>query len=205
MTFGQVNITNMNYLIRIPLLIASASLILLVNCAKSECCKGFALQNDSTQFRSEKVSQTDSITLNGGVKKVFPLFGAFEERKWAKGWQPELIYMNADTMQEGTTFKTAGHGFGEPGYTWRINKYEPQNALVQYLVISPNRYWTITVKCRALAGNKTLAQINYTFIGLNEMGNHLDKHFLDKMYEHHLKDWEQAMNDFLRTGKPVND
>jgi len=165
--------------------------------AKPVSHTGSCQDNDSTQFKSEKVSQTDSIVLNGNIKKVFPLFGAFEERKWADGWNPTLVYMATDTIEEGTTFRTAGHGFGEPGYVWRINKYEPQSTLIQYLVTSPNRYWTITVKCRQITGNKTLAKITYTFIGLNEMGNHLDKHFLDKMYEHHLKDWEVAINTFL--------
>jgi hypothetical protein len=159
-------------------------------------------QDDSTLFKSEKATQTDSIILNGNLKKVFPLFGAFEERKWAEGWNPKLVYVAKDTIEEGTTFKTASHGFEEPEYIWRINQYEPQNTLIQYLVISLNRYWTITVKCHELAGNKTLAQITYTFIGLNEKGNHLDKHFLDKIYEHHLKDWEEAINAFLSRDTP---
>jgi hypothetical protein len=158
---------------------------------------------DTIQFKSERVSQTDSIIVNGDIKKVFPLFGAFEERKWDPGWRPALVYKDRDTTEEGTTFKTASHGFGEPDYIWRINKYEPQNALIQYLVTCPNRYWTITVKCRKIAGDKTQATVTYTFIGLNPMGNHLDKHSLARLFEHHLKDWEQAINSFLSKSKPT--
>lgn len=158
---------------------------------------------DSTQFKSERVRRTDSIILNGDIRKVFPLFGAFEERKWAEGWNPTLVYMAKDIIEEGTTFKTKGHGFGEAEFIWRINKYEPKDNLIQYLVTTSNRHWTITVKCRELSLNKTQAVITYTFTGLNETGNHLDRHSLDKMYEHHLKDWEEAINTFLNSGKPV--
>jgi hypothetical protein len=156
---------------------------------------------DTTQFKSEKITQTDSIVLNGNIEKVFPLFGAFEERKWDPDWHPVLVYVDRDTIEEGTTFKTASHGFGEPDYIWRINKYEPEAGLIQYLVTCPNRYWTITIKCRELARSKTQATVTYSFIGLNAMGNHLDKHSLARLYEHHLRDWEQAINSFLSKSK----
>lgn len=162
-------------------------------------------QTDSTKFKSEKISRTESIVLNGNVSRVFPLFGAFKEKKWAEGWNPTPIYVSADTIEEGTTFKTKSHGFGEPEYIWRINKYEPQKNLIQYLVFSPNRYWTITVKCTSISDHKTSAEITYTFIGLNVLGNHLDEHFLDKMYEHRLKDWEQAINVFLSKDVAIKD
>jgi len=152
---------------------------------------------DSIPFKSERVTQTDSIIVNGSTKTVFPLFGAFEERKWAEGWNPTLLYPATETIAEGTTFKTKSHGFGEPDYTWLVNKYDSKKLFIQYLVISPNRYWTITVQCNKLAGNKTLARVTYSFTGLNETGNHLNNHLLSKMYEHHLKDWEQAINAYL--------
>ena len=47
-------------------------------------CKNHAQTMDSTKFKSEKVSKSAMITLDANVDKVFPLFGAFEERKWAK-------------------------------------------------------------------------------------------------------------------------
>jgi len=41
---------------------------------------------DNTNFKSERISKTAGLIINGNVEKVFPLFGAFEERKWAEGW-----------------------------------------------------------------------------------------------------------------------
>ena len=192
-TFGTINLTIMKIAIFLPLILFISSI-----CSASST---FKLNNlyclDSITFKAEKISQTDSIVLNGNIKKVFPLFGAFEEGKWSKGWNPTIIYMSRDTIEEGTTFKTKSHGFGEPDFTWRINKYDPNTPLIQYLIMSPNRYWTITVECDKLADDKTLARITYSFIGLNEMGNHLDEAFIHRIYAQHLQDWAQEINLFL--------
>lgn len=131
------------------------------------------------------------------MSTVFPLFSAFEERKWAKGGDPVLIYPDTETIEEGTTFKTEGHGHGEDEVIWRVSKYEPDNFLIQYLVSTENRYWTITVKCKTIEENKTSAEITYTFIGLNELGNKINDHALSTMYKNDLKDWEEEINNHL--------
>jgi hypothetical protein len=69
------------------------------------------MKNDT--FTAQRVAQTATILLNDRVDKVFPLFGAFEERKWAEGWNPTLIYPQKEIIEEGTTFRTHGHGHGE--------------------------------------------------------------------------------------------
>lgn len=154
---------------------------------------------DSKQFKSKKYSQTAAITINGVVENVFPLFGAFEERKWAEGWNPVLIYPETEVIEEGTTFKTKGHGHDEIEYIWRVSKYDPDKFLIQYLVSTENRYWTITVKCSPTADSKTSADITYTFIGLNDLGNQINEHSLQRMYKNNLKDWEEEINGYLAT------
>jgi hypothetical protein len=37
-------------------------------------------------FKAERILRTATITLNGNIKDVFPLFDAFEERKWEPDW-----------------------------------------------------------------------------------------------------------------------
>ena len=101
---------------------------------------------------------------------------------------------------EGTSFKTDGHG-NEKEFLWRVSKYDPEKYIIQYLVSTENRYWTITVKCNQSTDNKTLAEITYTFIGLNDLDNKINKQALDKMYLQNLKDWEEAINYFLDNGK----
>jgi hypothetical protein len=147
-------------------------------------------------FNSEKVSKTATIKTNGSIQKVFPLFGAFEERKWAKGWSPKLIYPSKEIIEEGTTFKTEGHG-KEERYLWRVSKFDPEKYLIQYLISTKNRYWTITIKCNSVSDIQTKATITYTFIGLNKLGNNINIKSLQKMYANNLIDWQEAINDYL--------
>ncbi|NVO11171.1 MAG: hypothetical protein HXX16_14505 [Bacteroidales bacterium] len=163
-------------------------------------CKNTAHNMENTTFKAEKVTRTATITLNGNIKAVFPLFGAFEERKWAEGWNPTLIYPSTEIIEEGTTFKTDGHG-DESEYLWRVSKYEPENYLIQYLVSTQNRYWTITVKCKPVTDIQVMAEITYTFIGLNELGNKLNQHAIQRMYQHNLLDWAEEINYYITNGK----
>jgi hypothetical protein len=137
---------------------------------------------------------------------VFPLFGAFEERKWASGWNPVLVYPATEIIEEGTTFTTEARNENEKEFIWCVSKYEPGQQLIQYLVTTENRYWTITVKCHPLTATQTTADITYSFIGLNELGNKLNKHSLEAMYTNNLKDWEEEINHYVKHGqKKVHD
>ncbi|HTI91710.1 MAG TPA: hypothetical protein VL727_14050 [Puia sp.] len=153
---------------------------------------------DTANFKSERVTKTASIAVNGDIKNVFPLFGAFEERKWAKGWNPTLIYPATETIEEGTTFKTPGHLHGEQEYVWRVSKYDNKQFLIQYMVYARDRCWTITVSCNALLDHKTSATITYSFVGLSEMGNEMNRHSIGVMYRSNLKDWEEEINNYLK-------
>lgn len=150
-----------------------------------------------SSFASEKVSRSATIILQGKIERVFPLFGAFEERKWAKGWEPTLIYPSTEVIEEGTTFKTKSHSHNENEYLWRVSKFYPKDFLIQYLVSTENRYWTITVKCAPASETTTSATITYSFIGLNALGNSLNRHALDSMYNENLLDWQAEINEYL--------
>lgn len=151
-------------------------------------------------FKSERISRKATIIINAEIGRVFPLFGAFDERKWADGWEPRLIYPNTEILEEGTTFKTTGNSIDDSEFLWMVSKYEPAGYLVQYLVSTPSRFWTITVKC-CQQGDKTTADITYTFTGLTEKGNEYNRLSLDKMYSRNLEDWAEAINHFITHGK----
>ena len=154
-------------------------------------------------FKAERISKTATITLKSNIKDVFLLFDAFEEKKWEPEWDLTLIYPEREVIEEGTTFKTQGHGHGEGEFLWIVSKFQPENYLIQYLVSTLNRYWTITVKCNQLDYNKTKAEVIYSFTGLNEKGNEINMQSLDRMYAHNLKDWEEAINYYLKYGKAL--
>lgn len=151
-----------------------------------------------TKFKSEKFLQTAEIILNGKIESVFPLFGAFEERKWAEGWNPVLVSPSEEIIAEGTTFKTKGYDHDEAEFIWRVTRYKPDKFIIQYLVNTENRYWTITIKCSPEKEDKTSAVITYSYIGLNELGNKLNEHAIKRMFRANLKDWEEEINSYLK-------
>jgi hypothetical protein len=160
-------------------------------------CKDNNMGNSN--FKAERVSKSASFIVNADIDKVFSLFGAFEERKWAPHWEPILIYPDQEVIEEGTTFKVSAHGHGpESEYLWVVSKFDSQDHLIQYLVSTLNRFWTITVHCeRGQYESKTKATVSYSYTGLNEKGNELNRTSIDKMYKKDLSDWADAINSYL--------
>lgn len=158
-------------------------------------------QIEKNNFQAERISKTASFIINANINHVFPLYGAFEERKWEPGWEPVLIYPGEEVIEEGTTFKVEprehGHG-GEGASLWIVSKYEPENYLIQYLVSTENRFWTITVSSNSIESNtKTETTVTYSYTGLTKIGNKLNKKNLEKMYKNNLQDWANLINGYL--------
>lgn len=153
-------------------------------------------------FKAERISKTSLITLNAPLKSVFPLFGPVKEKEWAAGWEPQVLYLTADLIEEHMVFKTQSHHGHEPDSTWTVSKYNPDQAFVEYTVFAPERLWWITIQCRdAVAGGTTEAEITYTYTGLTEKGNAINQRALETMFRRDLKDWEESINHYLNTGE----
>ncbi len=158
---------------------------------------------DDKAFKAERLSKSATITLNGSIGRVFPLFGAIEEKKWADGWNPVVLYPTSEKLEEGMVFTTQAHSHDETAYAWIVSKYQTENHLVEYIVSTANRYWVITIQCVASSDTQTKAIVRYTFTGLTMLGNEINKHAIEKMYERNLEDWEEAINHYLKTGKAL--
>ena len=151
----------------------------------------------TTTFKSERTSKTASFIIEENIKTVFPLFGAFEERKWEKSWNPQLIYPQTEVIEVGTTFFIEGKG-EEKHMLWRVIQFDPLDHFIQYFVSTENRDWTILVRCEESDdGNSTKVAVTYTFIGLNAKGNQLNKEHIERMYQNELQDWKQAIDTYL--------
>jgi hypothetical protein len=157
----------------------------------------------SIAFTSRRVSRTAVITLNASLRRVFPLFGPIREREWAAGWDPQILYSTTGLVEEHMVFKTPSHhGHVEPDYTWTVSKYQPDQALIEYTVFAQERLWWIAIQCCEDCPNQTTrAEITYTYTGLTDKGNAINERALQLMYAHDLRDWEAAINHYLRTGE----
>jgi hypothetical protein len=152
-------------------------------------------------FKAERLSRTATITLHGAVDKVFPLFGAIEEKRWADGWNPSMLYPKSEQIEVGMVFTTEGHVHGEGRYAWIVSRYQIESYVVEYIVSTANRYWVITIQCVASSKDRTKATVSYTYTGLTPLGNEINRHAIKKMFERELEDWEEAINHYLETGK----
>lgn len=151
-------------------------------------------------FKAERITRKSQITLNGLMGEVFPLFGPIKESEWAPGWAPKIIYRTS-LIEEHMVFTTTSHHGQEPDSTWTLSRYNPENAFIEYTVFAPERLWWITIQCRESVEKKqTEAEITYSYTGLTDRGNMINKKALDKMFEHNLKDWEEEINYYLDTG-----
>ena len=156
-------------------------------------------------FKAERISESRQITLNGDLKAVFPLFGPIEESKWAPGWAPNIVSPMNVAIEEHMIFTTKAHHGQEADYTWIVSKYDPERAFVEYTVFAAERLWWITILCRKSNSNDhTEAEICYTFAGLTDKGNMMNRHILASMFAHDLKDWEDQINYYIETGHKKN-
>ncbi len=152
------------------------------------------------KFEAKRVSKTRDIVLNGRIEDVYPLFGAIEEKKWARGWDLELIYSETKLIEKNMIFTTKGKDEGENEYLWNVTQYKPEEYIIEYTVSTGNRVWSILVICSEIDENNTKATISYTYTGLNSKGNELNESHIKRMYAEDLKDWERAINYYLETG-----
>ena len=151
----------------------------------------------------ERVERTSTIRLKGDLSQVFPLFGPLEERKWAEGWKPRVVWPADETVQERMVFAVQ-HG-DNPETMWIVSKYDEQQAVIEYTVYEPESVHWILIRCRASeAEESTEAEITYTYVGISEAARFRNKHALDAMYRHDLKDWELMINHYLQTGERLS-
>ncbi len=160
---------------------------------------------NTTPFKAKRISRTSTIQLNGPLDKVFPLFGAIREKEWADGFDPRIVYSVTNLLEEHMVFETRTEYPGEESdKTWVVSKYGPEQAFIEYTVFTSVRVYWITIQCRENPGEPTTqAQVTYTFIGLSSEGNALIEKARDEMFMHNLKDWEKAINHYLKTGQKL--
>jgi hypothetical protein len=167
--------------------------------------KARAISRNSSSFTeavAKRIERSATIQLNGTIEEVFPLFGALREKDWASGWNPEIVFTQSGAMEEHMVFRTPATHRDADYYLWVVTRYETSNHRVEYMVSTRERIWFITVLCQP-SGPLTSATVTYSYIGLTDDGARINEEALKKMYAQNLKDWEEAINFYLSTGKKL--
>jgi hypothetical protein len=71
-----------------------------------------------------------SLVVMAPYEQAFPLFGAYEERKWAKGFDPQFVHPSPAHDQQGMVFTTVRDG---NLYLWINTAFDPASGHVQYV------------------------------------------------------------------------
>lgn len=151
-------------------------------------------------LQTSRIERSATICLEATIDQSFPLFGPIREKDWAYGWNPHVIYPKDTLVEKHMVFRTQGGLHGSPeSYTWVIVNYEPASAIIEYMVSASERLWFITVHCRA-AGSRTNATVTYSYTGLTEEGTNKNNQAIAEIFSSDLKDWEDALNHYLKTG-----
>jgi len=130
---------------------------------------------------------------------VFPLFEPINEKKWAYGWELDVIYPTTAQIEEGMVFKTRGHDLDEK--IWTISKFDKKQFLIEYINIEPgSKLCKIQIQCKGNSDNSTTANVTYRLTALSEKGNDYIDTFTDKYYEKWIVSWQKAIHHYLETG-----
>jgi hypothetical protein len=165
--------------------------IILVVIITSVPCK-------AQDFKAEQYVQNATIELKGNIDKVFPLFTPLGEKSWDERWNPTLMFPSSGETREGLIFQTPDHVQGAPSLTWVVSRYDERSHQIQYILISAIRVAIISITCTVSGSNSTNAKISYELTGLCQEGNELSHHVIGKIFANNLKDWESAINAYLK-------
>ena len=151
-------------------------------------------------FQGKSVTRTARIKLNGSVSEVFPLFEPVNEKKWAHGWDPTVIFPAGGPVNPGLVF-TTDHDSG-PTAIWNMITHDTDARLVEYLKVQSDvNVIRVTVRCEAIEAIVTEAQVTYTMTSLTKNGDQTVDDFTDEFYSVWIDSWAEAINFYLKTGK----
>lgn len=145
-----------------------------------------ALEHARTEF---------DFTARAPYEEVFPLFGAYEERKWAKGFDPQFLHPSPAHDQQGMVFTWNEDGTSN---TWINTAFDVATGHVQYVYVVNDKMITLIDIHLARSGSKeTRVTVAYERTALHSEGNQLvTQHAAADRNKD--KEWDEMINGYLR-------
>jgi hypothetical protein len=154
----------------------------------------------STAAMSEQpATQVRSFRLEAPLGRVFPLFTAEGERRWAPGWEPRIL---SGDVKRGSAFVTRAHSGIET--TWIVADYNPAEGRVSYARLAQgSNIGLVDVICTADGGG-TVVSVRYTLTGVSDSGRAFVREFLEPAhYARMIDEWRAATSSAL-AAQPVS-
>jgi hypothetical protein len=130
------------------------------SCVQAEKSVAPALAHTHEQF---------SFVVNASYDETFPLFGAYEERKWAKGFNPQFIHPETPRDQPWMVFTTDQEGRTR---VWTNTVFDPQTGHVQYVYfVTDTMVALIDIHLTKVSAAATRADVVYERTALKPEAN----------------------------------
>ena len=110
-----------------------------------------------------------SFVVRAPYERTFPLFGAYEERKWAAGFDPQFLFPSSPHDQQGMVFTTV-----QEGHTrwWTNTAFDSATGHVQYVYfIADTMVALIDIHLTKTAAAETQVDVVYERTALNSQAN----------------------------------
>ncbi len=152
----------------------------------------------TAEFKALRVTRSFEQIWMAEPGRTFSLLGPAEEAKWAQGWAPTALYPHTDPAVQDAVFLTAH----EPDRKiWVLFEWDRAARRVGYFNVLPGSHaTTIRISLKTGAEKTTRATVTYVWTGLSEAGNAWVAQHTPQRFEAEMRNWQDAINHYLRTG-----
>jgi hypothetical protein len=165
--------------------LVSTFVLVAANCAPAQQTPAGGLLHARTEFK---------FTVNASLEQAAPLFGANEERKWAKDWDPQFLHPQPAHDQQGMVFQIM---HGQHTATWVNTAFDLAAGHIQYTYVLAGAMATlIDIHLTRDTAQRTAVTVVYERTALIPEANDHVKQFQDGD-ERAAKEWQDAINGYL--------
>lgn len=133
------------------------------------------------------------FTVDLSYEAAAPLFGAWEEQKWAAGWKPQFLYPLPPADREGSVFRVQK---GSQSSVWVNTVLDLTAGRVQYVYVLGDVLVTrIDIRLKRNGNDKTDVSVTYERTALDPSANaHVNT--LAKSDATSADEWRSAINAY---------
>lgn len=152
-----------------------------------------------SDFQAKRVTRTDTHTIAATPVKVFPLLCPVLEYEWINGWNCRMIYSDSGVAENNCVFTTSfPRGFEE---TWVVSRYEPENYVIQFVVLNPHTYvLKFDISLQREGEAFTVMSCTNTITGLSVEGNAFIDEYTDTRQPDRMALLFETLDHYCRTG-----
>ncbi len=155
-----------------------------------------------SDFKARHVTKEYCQTIHASPDEVFPLLCPVREAEWLDGWRYTMIYSQSGLVEEGAVFSTPHDG--EPDTVWVVTKHDPLKYRVEFTRFThQSRICVLKIGVRSRDESSSYVDIAYTYTGTSPAGNQFIDDLTDDVFRADMKQWEDSVTHFLRTGRQL--